>query len=135
MQSEKTQIVVQQFLQFLSERNLDDLVELFADDVDWDIPGDLEKAAWLGKRSGKNDVREFYELLWINTEPLSAEIEKLLFEENYAAIIGNFETKMLQTGKIVQSFFCIQITLENDLIKKYRLFEDSYAVSQALSQD
>ena len=132
MQSEKTQIIVRQFLQFLTERNLDALVELFADKIDWDIPGDQENAAWLGKRSGKNSVREFYELLWNNTEPISAEIEKLLFEENYAAIIGKFETKMLQTGKIVQSFFCIQITLENDLIKKYRLFEDSYAVSQAL---
>jgi len=134
MQNEKTQIVVRQFLQFLSERKLDELVELFADDVDWEISGDLEKAAWLGKRERKNSVREFYELLWSNTEPLSAEIEKLLFEENYAVIIGNFETKMLQTEKIVHSFFCIQITLENDLIKKYRLFEDSYAVSQALTQ-
>lgn len=134
MQNENTKIVVEKFLQFLSERNLDELIELFAGDVDWDIPGDQEKAAWLGKRTDKNSVREFYELLWSNTEPISAELEKLLVDENYAVIIGNFETKMLQTGKIVRSFFCIQLTLENDLIKKYRLFEDSYAVSQALTQ-
>lgn len=118
----------------MTERNLDELVELFADEVDWEIPGDQEKAAWLGKRTDKNSVLEFYELLWNNTEPVSAEIEKSLFEENYAVVIGNFETKMLQTGKNVRSFFCIQITLENDLIKKYRLYEDSLAVSQALTQ-
>lgn len=133
MQNEKTQAIIRQFLQFLTERNLEKLEGLFAEDVDWDIPGDQEKAAWLGKRSSKNDVREFYRLLWSRTEPLSAEIERLLFEENYAIIIGHFETKMLETGKIAKSFFCIQITLEKDLIKKYRLFEDSYAVSQALS--
>lgn len=132
MPKEKTQNIIRQFLKLLTERNLDDLVELFADDIDWNIPGDLEKAAWLGKRKGKNSVREFYEILWSNTEPLSAEIERFLFEENYAVIIGNFETKMLQTGKIVRSFFCIQMTLENGLISKYRLFEDSFAVSQAL---
>lgn len=134
MQNEKTQTIVRQFMQFLTERNLDKLVELFAIDVDWEIPGNYEKAAWLGKRRGRNDVREFYELLWKSTEPISAEIEKLLFEENFAVIIGNFETKMLQTGKIVRSFFCIQITLGNDLINKYRLFEDSYAVSQSLTK-
>src|SRR5687768_13879939 len=133
MQNGKTHAIIQQFLEFLTERNLEKLVDLFAEDVDWDIPGDQEKAAWLGKRTSKNDVREFYELLWSKTEPLSAEIERLLFEENYAVIIGHFETKMLQTGKIAASFFCIQMTLEKDLIKKYRLFEDSYAVSQSLS--
>lgn len=34
------QETIQQFLQFLSERNLTELTSLFSDTVDWYIPGD-----------------------------------------------------------------------------------------------
>ncbi|MEN7551732.1 hypothetical protein AAG747_27700 [Rapidithrix thailandica] len=41
---------------------------------------------------------------------------------------------MLQTQQVVDSPFCIQMTVENDQIVKYRLLEDSHAVSEALAE-
>jgi hypothetical protein len=70
--------------------------------------------------------------LWENTQPLSAHIEAILVEGSYAVVTGEFSTKMLPTGKVVDSLFCIQLTVENNLIVRYRLLEDSYAVSVAL---
>lgn len=133
MEKEKTQALVQQFLQYLSERDLEKITNLFSVSIDWDIPGNTQKAPWLGKRNSREDVREFYQLLWKSTEPIAAQVDKFLVEENYAVIIGEFTTRMLATNKIVDSFFCIQITVENNFITKYRLFEDSYAVSEALT--
>ena len=128
-----TQNIIQAFFKHLSERNLKELTDLFSDKIDWYIPGDEAKASWLGRRSNKQEVSDFYELLWKNTEPISVEIEHVFIDQNKAVIAGAFSTKMLQTGRIVDSLFFIQITIEDNLIVKYRLLEDSLAVSKALA--
>ncbi len=133
MYTSQTKSIVQHFLQWLNQRNLAELTNLFSENLDWYIPGNIEKAHWLGKKNSREDVKKFYELLWKNTEPVSAQIDKIFVDANDAVITGEFSTKMLQTNKVVDSLFCIQITVENDLIVKYRLLEDSYAVSISLT--
>jgi len=133
VQTTETQLVIENFLKFLSQRDLNKITTLFAEDVDWFIPGDENKAPWLGKRRKKNEVEQFYDVLWKNTEPVSANISNILIDGENAVITGEFSTKMLQTGKIVDSIFCIELVVQNNLIIKYRLLEDSYAVSQSLS--
>lgn len=128
-----TQNIIQSFFKHLSERNLQELTALFSDNVDWYIPGDVTKAAWLGRRSSRQEVAEFYELLWKNTEPVSVNVENVFINHNQAVVAGEFSTKMLQTGKIVDSLFFILITIEDDLIVKYRLLEDSLSVSKSLT--
>jgi uncharacterized protein len=128
-----TQNVIQTFFKHLSERNLKDLADLFSDNIDWYIPGDETKAPWLGRRGTRQEVSEFYELLWKNTEPISVEIENVFIDNDKAIIAGEFSTRMLQTGKIVDSLFFIQITIKDNLIIKYRLLEDSLAVAKSLT--
>ena len=128
-----TQNTVQKLLQYLSERDLKNLTTLFANNVDWYIPGDETNVLWLGKRKSRQEVLAFYRLLWQNTEPLSAIIDNIFIDGKKAIIAGEFSTRMLQTGKVVDSLFFIQLTVENNEIIKYRLLEDSYAVSVALA--
>ena len=128
-----TQTTVQKLLQYLSERDLKNLTTLFANNVDWYIQGDEANVLWLGKRKSRQEVLAFYRLLWQNTEPLSAIIDNIFIDGKKAVISGEFSTKMLQTGKVVDSLFFIQLTVENHEIIKYRLLEDSYAVSVALA--
>lgn len=128
-----TQEIVQRFLKYLTERNLTALACLFSETVDWDIPGDENKAPWLGKRSSRQEVSDCYELLWKNTEPVAAHIDHLFTDGENAVITGDFSTKMLATGNIVDSLFCIRMHIRNGKILQYRLLEDSFAVSVALS--
>ncbi len=126
---------VQLFFQFLSKRDLENLTALFAEEVDWYIPGNEELAPWLGKRTSRSQVREFYQLLWQNTEALSASVDKLMIDGDDAIISGTFSSRMLQTGKVVDSLFFIQLTRADGLIVKYQLLEDSYAVFIALKEE
>lgn len=128
-----TQNIVEDFFKHLSQRNLKELTNLFSDKVDWLIPGDKSKAPWLGARHSKKEVSDFYELLWKNTEPLSVKVEKILMDEDTALITGEFSTRMLQTHKILDSLFFIHITIENNLIVRYRLLEDTLAVSISMA--
>lgn len=127
-----THKTVQDFLKYLAERNLMELTQLFAETVDWYIPGDESKAPWLGKRNTQQAVSDFYSLLWENTEPVSANIDNIFTDTENAVITGEFSTKMLQTNNVVNSLFCIQMRVQNGKIVWYRLLEDSFAVSVSL---
>lgn len=130
-----THQTLQNFLQHLTRRDLDKLVSLFSERVDWSIPGDEAKAPWLGKRRSREEVRQSYRMLWQHTEPLSATIDHIFTDGEHAVITGEFSTRMLPTGKVVDSPFCIRLTIKEGLITRYRLLEDSYAVSQALTEE
>ncbi|NOT93880.1 nuclear transport factor 2 family protein [Ferruginibacter sp.] len=130
--SENTKKVVLQFCQSLANRDLS-LIDFFAENVDWYIQGNEKIAPWLGRRSKREEVKEFFQILWTNTESISAQIDHILVEDGFAVITGDFSTKMLQTDKVMKSIFSIHINVQNNLITKYRLLEDSYAVVIALT--
>jgi ketosteroid isomerase-like protein len=132
METTNTQQLVQQFFTCLTQRNLIKLTALFAREIDWYIPGNETLVPWTGQRNKRSEIKQFFQLLWQNTEPVSAKVDHVVTDEHVSIITGEFSTKMLSTGKIVDSIFCIQITFKDGLITRYRLLEDSYAVSVAM---
>ena len=127
-----TQTIVQNFLQYLTQRDLEKITNLFAEKIDWHIPGNEQKAAWLGKRNTRKEVADFFALLWQHTEPVAARIDHIFYDGDNAVIAAEFTTKMMQTGNLVDNLFFIQLEVDKEKIVRYRLLEDSYAVSTAL---
>lgn len=125
--------ITHDFIAHLTKRDINNLTDLFLDTVDWFIPGDSSRAPWVGQRFTKNQVEDFFNVLWKNTEPLSAHIYEILFNEQSAIIAGEFSTRMLSTNKVVNSIFFIHITEKNGYICRYRLLEDSFCVSESLT--
>lgn len=121
------------FLRYMQERDLNNLVNLFAEEVKWEVPGDTDSLKWLGVRKNKAEIESFFQLLWAETEPLSAEIQKILADKDEAMIKGEFTSKMLSTNKDVTSIFFIHFKLQNMKIVEYTLLEDSFAVSEAVN--
>ena len=130
--TQSTESTVHQFLQYVSQQDLTNLLPLFSDTVDWHVPGDEEKVSWLGRRNSRQAVSTFYETLWKNTEPGSVAIDNIFIDGEKAVIAGEFSIKMLPTNKTVDSTFFIQMTIQQGQIVKYRFLEDSYAVSVAM---
>lgn len=133
MQSTDTRNLVISYFTALQSRNLNEVMALFADTVDWYIPGNETVAPWLGRRSNKQDIETFFKLLWSQTEPVSGSIHHMFVEENVALTSGIFVARMLQTGKYYESIFFTEITIQNNLIIKYRLLEEGYGLVKALT--
>ncbi len=129
---ENTQTTVQQFLQYVSQQDLKNLLPLFSDSVDWHVPGDEASVSWLGRRTNRQGISDFYETLWKNTEPVAVNLDHIFIDGEKAVIAGDFSIKMLQTNEVVDSVFFIQLTVKAGQIVKYRFLEDSHAVSVAL---
>lgn len=46
-----TKIMVDQFLYYLSKKDLENLTQLFAEKVDWNVPENENLDSWLGQRN------------------------------------------------------------------------------------
>lgn len=55
--------IVEAFLEYLQQRDLNRIVNLFAENVKWQIPGNEKRIAWLGKRNSRAEVEAFFKLL------------------------------------------------------------------------
>jgi ketosteroid isomerase-like protein len=128
----QTQQLVIDYMSALQERNLQKLLLLIDEKVDWHVPGNQAIAPWLGKRQTKQEVETFFRLLWQNTEAISGKVEHMCVIENVALISGNFATKMLQTEKIFRSMFFIEISFIDHKIIKYKLVEEAHGLMEAL---
>lgn len=124
--------VVLSYYSALGERNIEKIIEMFPEELDWYVPGDETIAPWLGTRNTCDQVREFFELLWQNTEAVSAMIDHIAVVGNVVISSGNFETLMVKTKKVYKSLFFTEITIVKGLIVKYRLLEDTLGLVRAL---
>ena len=125
--------VVRRYFSALGERNIEMILRLIPEQLDWYVPGNETIAPWLGVRKTRDEVRKFFELLWQNTVPIAAKIDHIVVDNTVVISSGSFETLMIQTGKTYKSLFFTEITIEDGLIVKYRLLEDTFGLVTALA--
>ena len=125
-------IVKQYFDRIQSSAKPEAIAALFSEDVDWNIPGDVDLVSWIGRRKGRNGIADFIRELREQDEPIRFEIHSIVVEGEKAVTLGEFASRVKKNGKVIESEFAIEFTVQDGLIVRYRLFEDSFAVAQAV---
>lgn len=131
--TEATRALVLELFQRMAARDPERIAELFADEVDWYIPGDTGVAPWVGRRHTRAQVVEFYRMLYAAVTPLGADLQHLLVDGDVAVASGEFSSRMERTGRVLDSLFFIQATVRDGRIIRYRLLEDTLAVVVSLT--
>ncbi|AHG20744.1 hypothetical protein Z042_14885 [Chania multitudinisentens RB-25] len=108
------------------------ILELFAEDVDWDIPGNLETVPWIGPRYGRKAVGDFHTELTAQIAPERFEIQRLLADDETAVAFGELTSQVKATGRVIESPFAFILTIKEGKIVRYRMLEDSHAVAMAV---
>lgn len=112
-----------------------ELAEHFDENVDWFIPGDTSVVPWIGQKTGRGGVAEFYQQLRDLTTPVEFTINRIVVEGSSAVVIGHLITTINSTGRRIDSDFAFDIEVSGDLITRYHMFEDTWAVSEAVRED
>ncbi|QYO66955.1 nuclear transport factor 2 family protein [Leptolyngbya sp. 7M] len=130
--SDVTRTVVKQYFDRLqSGAEPEAIAALFSEDIDWNIPGNINSVLWIGRRKGRSGVADFIRELREQDEPIRFEIRSIVVEGEQAVALGNFASQIRKTGNIIESEFALEFIVQAGLIVRYRLFEDSFAVAQA----
>jgi ketosteroid isomerase-like protein len=131
--TENTKKVVAQFLERVGAgADPTAIASLFSEEIDWLVPGD-ERIPWIGRKLGRNGVADFVRDLGRLTTPMRVTVRTLVSEGENAVALLDLETRVNSTGKVIRTEAAFAFTVRDDLIVRFRLFEDSYAVAQALS--
>lgn len=131
----ETRTIVNQYFQAVREAAPEAIAALFSEDVDWYIPGDVARVPWIGRRTGRAGVAAFFRELRASIESIRVDIRAVLVEGERAVVMGHLVSRVVSTGKLIETDCAIELVVKDGLIAKYVLLEDSFAVVQAVVPD
>jgi uncharacterized protein len=133
--SETTMTTLQELVGRLSRFEADEAAELFAETVDWDVPG-ARIVPWTGPRHTRAEVADYFKTLWslCDTAQTENNVHKVVVDGTDAVALGVFAQTVRATGRRLTTPVALHITVGDDaLINWLRLYEDSHAVAAAFS--
>jgi ketosteroid isomerase-like protein len=79
------------FFRLLSDGDADRIADVFAEKIDWFVPGN-ENLPWTGYRSHRHEVPEYFKLMWPVFVPGESEaaIHTILVDGSDAVALGRF---------------------------------------------
>ena len=115
-----------------SGRDPAEIAALFDADVIFEIQGDDGVLPWIGRKTGRRAIADFIRDIRTLTEPVTFDVEDILASDTRAAIVGDFQSRSKATGKVISSQFVIVLTIAGDLVTRFQMLEDSFAVAKAV---
>lgn len=128
-----TEEIVKGYYDIQFGRKEGNIIDLFADQIDWDLPGNQDKFPWVGRRSNKTQVQAFFTELQENIESEIFDIESIAVNGEYATVVGNLRSKILKYNKSFSTEFVVIFKVVAGKIVKYHFLEDSYKLNQEMT--
>ncbi|WP_207835575.1 nuclear transport factor 2 family protein [Williamsia soli] len=121
------------FLQRLGAQDAEGLGELFADEIDWFVPGNPDLTPWAGKRTRNSEVPEYFRSLWAAVEPGKSvvSVETIIVDGENAVIFAVFDHVAVPTGRPFHTDVALRLTVADGKITRMHLFEDTAATAAA----
>jgi ketosteroid isomerase-like protein len=133
-----TRETVEELLGRIAKGDHDGVAELFAERIDWqlDWPAEGHPAApWIRPRTGRADIAGHFRMLEEHHVPEAngTTVSRILVDGADAVVLGHIAQTVRATGRSYTSPFALHLTVENGLITRYHIYEDSLTVAEALS--
>ncbi|MEN5038731.1 nuclear transport factor 2 family protein [Stenotrophomonas sp. TWI1149] len=109
----------------------EEIASLFSADLEWHIPGDSAALPWIGRQSGRRAVENFMRDSSRLMERIRLEVHEVMSSDDRAVVLGELVTRIIATGKTIESPFVIVLTFAGGEISKFMMIEDSFAVAAA----
>ncbi|GHC68854.1 nuclear transport factor 2 family protein [Streptomyces flavofungini] len=133
-----TRSVVEELLRRIGEGDPDRIAELYAERGDWKLdwpePEHGRTATpWIRHRYTRSDAAAHYRELAEHHVPGQAatEVERVLIDGSDAVVLGEIRQTARSTGRAYRARFALHLTVEDGLVTRHHVYEDSLAVAQA----
>lgn len=133
-----TRTVVEELLRRIGVGDPDATAAMYAPVSDWklnwpDNEHGRPATPWIQYRSTRADAAEHYREIARHHIPehVGTVIERILIDGPDAVVLGEIRQTARSTGRAYRSRFALHLTVENGLIIRHHVYEDSLAVTQA----
>jgi ketosteroid isomerase-like protein len=123
------------FLERLGAQDAEGLGDLFAEEIDWLVQGNASLTPWVGARSHKDDVPDYFHALWAALVPGESivSVEAVVIDGENAAIFAVFDHVAAPTGRPFHTDVAMRLTVSEGKITRMHLYEDTAAVAAAFA--
>ncbi|MEW1659817.1 nuclear transport factor 2 family protein [Streptomyces sp. NPDC093707] len=137
-----TRTVVEELLRRIGEGDPERIAELYAERGDWKL--DWPEAEhgrtatpWIRHRTTRADAAAHYRELAEHHVPGAAatQIERLLVDGPDAVVLGEIRQTARATRRAYRARFALHLTVENGLVTRHHVYEDSLAVARAFAPE
>lgn len=124
--------VINVFLERLNAHDADGIAALFADEIDWYVPGNTD-LPWIGPRSTKSEVALYFKTMWPHFEEGKSIVTpgKMVVSGNDFVIFASFQHTVKSNGRTFFTPVALQLTVVDNKIARLHLYEDTWIVSRA----
>ncbi|MZE79547.1 ketosteroid isomerase [Streptomyces sp. SID5475] len=131
-----TRQTVREFLRRVTERDPDRIADLYAEEVDWMVAGN-PVVPWIKPRPTRAGVAGHWADLAAHTVSGDgwATVGAIVVDGAEAVVTGELGGTVAATGKTFRSRFALRLTVEDGLITRHHVYEDSLAVAAACTPD
>lgn len=127
-----TRATVAEFYRIQSGKKDGSMAALFADTVDFDLPGNEEKFPWVGKRHSKKEVEDYFKILYQHIKSEKFDVEFIAVNGENAVAVGRLSSVILKYDKVFNAQFINIFKVHNGKIVKYHFIEDSYRLNEEM---
>ncbi|MFF5204925.1 nuclear transport factor 2 family protein [Streptosporangium sp. NPDC000396] len=133
-----TLATAEDFLRRLGKGDPDRIAELFADHVDWQLNwpvGGHPAVPWIRPRLTRGDIADhFREIAAFHVpEKAGGSASRIVVDGADAVVLGDIRQTVRATGNPYTALCALHLTVENGLITRYAVYEDSLTVAEALA--
>jgi ketosteroid isomerase-like protein len=131
-QSQQTQNILNAYFQSVGQKDAEGIASFFSEKIDWYI-AESDLMPWTGRRSNRSEVVNGLRLLFdahVDGEE-QFELDHIFIDNNQAAVFGIAGRQVKATGKSFSTNFCMRFTIENGLISKFLMLEDTRKIEKA----
>jgi ketosteroid isomerase-like protein len=135
--SAATREIVDEFLFRLGIGDLEGVSRLFADDIEWLLSWPAEQLdgpiPWIRDRRTPADVVAHFASIVQHNVPddPGTSVDAVVVDGMDAVILGIMRNRIRRTGRAYEARFALHLTVEDRLIRRYSIHEDSLAVALA----
>ena len=135
-ESQETQAVLDGFFQGTSQNAPEVIARYLAEDVDFYI-APSPYMPWTGKKNSRNEVIVALRQLINahNTAEDDFEMDHIFIDGKEAAVFGKAGRTVIETGKKFKEPFCMRFMIENGLITKFLMLENSRQMEKAFTKE
>jgi len=129
----KTKETVEKFFGYIGTKNPKGIASMVSENVDWYI-FESKYMPWTGHRSKREEISVLFKTLFSYFVDGSEKLEarSFLVRGNEVAVFGFVERTVKKNGKHFKMPLAIHMTVENNLIRKFSLYEETLIIEKVL---
>jgi ketosteroid isomerase-like protein len=124
--------VASKLLECIGAHDLASMKELFAEEIEWFVPGS-SALPWTGRRTRGSQASEFFEVMWPHyvVGKSTADVDEVISDGKNVFITGTFSHVIKSSGNAFTTPVVLHLKVENGRIRYLQLYEDTLLIAQA----